>query len=345
MGVSQKDVAERLGVSVATVSRSLKGDPSIPPQTRGKVLATAARVGYRAKVGRSREPSAAGREKASASGIAAVLVDERAVDSSENTLRAIAGMSEAGHRLGMSLVVHFVGANRRVEVDRPEHQPEVMRAGRVQGVILVGSYPEEVVERLAESFTCVGLAHHHPGLPVDCIGPDNTDGIAAMIRHLHGLGHRSIGYVNANIETSVCRERLRGYVAGLFEAGLSRRDELVIRPKEYGFARDADLEVLRGWIDGGVTAVVCTNDTTAFMVYRWLRRNGYRCPEQVSITGFDGMTAPDDIAPLTTIRVRFEDEGRLAVERLVARLKDPTQAAMRVTVETQLIEGRTVRRL
>jgi LacI family transcriptional regulator len=344
MVVSQKTIAKQLKLSESTVSRSLSMDPRIPHETRSKVLTLAAKTGYRPKIKRELNTYPINLGDISATGASSIMLAAfiQADDfrSSENAYKTIGGMSKAAQEMNVSLILHAVPLGKRDAIHLPENQPELMRMGKMQGVILLHEYGYEAIRRLAAQTQCVSITFFHPDIHMDCVGEENSEPIARIVGHLAGLGHRKIGYIDEGLSASFYTERLSGYIQGLLKFGLDYYPENILRWNEAA-GESVPLEILHQWIQKGVTALVCPGDAMAIQVFRWLRDNGYDCPRQVSVTGFDAFTLPADVPPLTTVRVHFQDLGHLAVERLIARIKNPTLPTTRVLVECELVEGKT----
>ncbi len=351
MTVILKDIAERLNVSITTVSRSLKQDPRIPQETRARVLSLAAQIGYRPRTGgrdyvmNFADTTNQNRKQTRESVMIAVFVQADDVHAEQNAFKELAGIGNAAQDHNLTVVLHAVPFSRREVVHLPENQPEVMRDGKVKGIIFVNMFDHSAVARLSRQVACVSIDILYSGLHMDCVGEENIESIGKAVEHLHSLGHRKIGYIDPAYENSVTRERFGGYMAGMLRLGLGVNPEWTLHSRRRRSSPDADgLGILHQWIQQGVTGLVCMNDAVAIDVYRWLKSNGYRCPEDISITGFDHQSLPADVPELTTFSVHFQDLGRLAVERLVARLNQPVIPPTRLTVECELVAGKTTGR-
>jgi LacI family transcriptional regulator len=348
MTILQKDIAEELNLSVSTVSRALLADPRIPQETRAKVLSFAARSGYRLKrkdrgflVHHPGRPGGTGK-KLSRSLMIAAFVQSDDLTEGENAARFVAGLGRAAQEFDISLVLHAVPFTNRAGIHRPECQPEVVRSGKVQGVILLNMFDPSSVAGLARQTTCVTIDILYPGLRMDCVGEENIESIGKAVRHLVSLGHRKLGYVDEVYDNNITHERRSGFITAAAEADLPFDLRYILRARQRSAAaEETGLGILHQWIQDGITGIVCVGDQTSINICRWLRDHGYRCPEQVSVTGFDAMTVPPDVPPLTTLRVYHQDLGRLAVERLISRLQEPTLPPIRVMVDCDLVVGKS----
>ncbi len=344
----QKDIAEKLNLSITTVSRSLRQDPRIPRETRAKVMSLAAQTGYRPKggseeyvmhsVGTRKTPAKTVEETL----MLAAFVQADDITACENAFREIAGMGKAAHDHQVSLILHSIPFGKQGDIHLPENQPEAMRAGKVKGVVLVNQFEPESVARLVSQTACVSVDILYPHLHMDYVGEENVESMHKLVEHLYDLGHRRIGFVDELREFSVTTARVAGFVSGILRAGMPLDPRHILHSHERQNTPDGvGLEVLHQWIRDGITAIVCVGNTSAIEVYRWLKAHNYRCPEQVSITGFGAAPALTEVPPLTTVRAHLQDIGRLAVERLILRLKEPTLPSVHVTVECELEVGKT----
>ncbi len=340
MAVLQKDIAKKLNMSIATVSRCLNYDPRISPATRAKVLACASTLGYRPKRRMGNDMLLAERAHSQSYNIAAIV---QAEDIQYNTTpigyQVLAGMSQAAHRLGVSLILHTVPLEKREAIHLPENQPRAMRDGELDGAVLVYRFGEESVCKFSHQIPCVSVSHYHPGAQIDYVGHDNIGGICKVVEYLFELGHRKFAYVTHNYLASFFDERLSGFILGLTKSDLSVDRRYILKYEENSFRSYYGL--IESWLDEGVSAIVCANDSVAKDVYRWARDNNVRVPEDVSITGFDNDPVPTDMPSLTTVKVNFNQMGSTALELLVSRLSDPTRPAVKMIVDCELNVGET----
>ena len=225
---TMRTIAEQLDLSVATVSRALRRIPGINPETRARVMQTAAHLGYNLPKAYRPEPLANGHLHH-----IGVLIEMPKNHMPPDSY--IVGMSNAATVLNASLVIHYVKAEHCEQILEPAFQPRAMSSGLLSGLILVFRWPTEVVRELSRVRPTVSIAHKYPGVDTDMLGIDNQDGIDALVRHLHGLGHRRIGFLGRSGELHWAAARFGAYVAALTSVGLTYRPEWVV---------DADFERL-----------------------------------------------------------------------------------------------------
>src|SRR5271170_3302357 len=217
--LNQYVIAKQLDLAPATVSRALHQKPGINPETRERVHKLASKLGY------SLRP----RNKSSsytAADYLGVLV--QTPKSHWAQFRYLVSMSDAAARLNTSLIVHYVGFGECTAMLNPDRQPSAMRDGRVKGVCLIHRWPYEVVEELSKRFACVSIMHSYPGLTVDVIELDHRSAMNQLVKHLHSLGHRRIGFFGYSTDLSWSGARFAGYAETLMKLGLEYNQKWVI---------------------------------------------------------------------------------------------------------------------
>ncbi|WP_141365693.1 LacI family DNA-binding transcriptional regulator [Streptomyces sp. 6-11-2] len=325
------DVAERSGVSIATVSRVYRNPDSVRAQTRERVLAVARELGYvpsgnaRGLASRSTgvlglcfpdysDPDAESEAEASAGDEAD---DNVAMLYSDQIIR---GMERAARRHGYALLI---AASLK---GGPESLVAKV-AGRVDGfAVLARTVPTEELEVISRRQPVVMLAGPRESElldHLDHIEVANAHGQRELTRHLiedHGL--RRLAYVGSAEESPDVEARFRGYVEACRAAGVEVGDEPDLRAgmmTQAEGARAADTLLDRR--GERPDALLFANDQMAVGALHTLERRGVRVPEDVAVTGFDGIALSRLVRPaLTTVRQPMRRMGEEAVELLVRRL-------------------------
>ncbi len=331
--VQQRDIAERAGVSVSTVSRVLNQVEGVSEEARARVLAAAAELGY--------EPG----QPATRTALRHVMLFRPWPKISLDTFYAdvLDGVEAECRRMGARLSYSAVDpapAGRATIL-------EAIQKGRADGLILVAmdnrAWLEEI---LALGLGAVLINAWHPLLPVDTFVPDNHIGPRLAVRHLVERGHRRILHVTS-LHRPTIRHRCEAYRATLEEAGLPYDPALVFDMQDnIGMTTEAAYRHMERFLQADppdFTAVFCANDATAIGVMRALQESGRRVPADVSVVGYDDLTmAPFLTPPLTTVRIEREELGMLAVQRLADRVANPGLTPVRVELATRLIERESV---
>ncbi|MFF2845361.1 LacI family DNA-binding transcriptional regulator [Streptomyces sp. NPDC058001] len=325
------DVAERSGVSIATVSRVYRTPESVRQQTRDRVLAAARELGY--------VPSGNARGLASRStGVLGLCfpdysdpdAETEAGDSDDDDAamlysdQIIRGMERAARRHGYALLI---AASLK---GGPESQVAKV-AGRVDGfAVLARTVPTEDLEVISRRLPVVMLAG--PREPqkldhLDHIEVANEDGQRELTRHLvedHGL--RRLVFVGSAEDSPDVAARFRGFRAACRAAGLPVPDAPDVRAPmmtqaEGALATDALLDRAAGRGEPPPQGMLFANDQMAVGALHALERRGVRVPGDVAVTGFDGIPLSRLVRPaLTTVRQPMRRMGEEAVDLLVRRL-------------------------
>ncbi len=207
------------------------------------------------------------------------------------------------------------------------------------------AFPEPVVETLRAKFPCVSLLEEYGRLAVNCVDVDHYRGIAQLMDLLLAAGHRRIGFFSPvnRPESYWTMHRFSAYLEKLAALGLNCRTEDVIniRPVS-GVPADRALAQMDAQTDAGVTAWVCSTDYAAYAVTAHLQRRGVRVPEDISVTGFDGIVPPEVLPPVTTVQAPFREIGLAGCRRLLELAQTPFDPPLYTMLGGQLRPGQTV---
>ncbi len=316
------DVAELAGVSIATVSFTFSRPERVKAETRDAVLAAADSVGYvpsasarglaRGRTGAIGlyafdyllEPSVPGTpalEPARATRLFPLYSDE-----------VQRGVQLECRARGLALML---GSGRQ-----PDQRPAVIDvAGRVDGLIaFAGAAAPASLQQVARRIPVVELGGLVRGQGMHTVLVDNGESMAELTRHLvsvHGI--RTAAYLG-DLGTPEFTARWEGFERTLLEAGLVPRGRMASAPGDDRSTVEALERVLA---EGLPDAIVCSTDQEALVVLDELAARGLRAPDDVLVTGFDGIVAASLAdPPLTTVVQPMEHVGRRAVEILVAAL-------------------------
>jgi len=165
----------------------------------------------------------------------------------------------------------------------------------------------------------------------------NRKGMLEATRYLLALGHRRIGFITGVMTFASARERLQGYQDALSEVGIPYDPSLVVEgqwTQESGFAQ-AHLLMER---DPQLTAIIASDDLTAFGVMDAIKDTGRRVAEDISVVGFDDIPMAANVyPPLTTVRQPMIEMGQAAIEILVALLENRPPLNLEREFATELI--------
>lgn len=330
------DVAERSGVSIATVSRVYRNPDSVRVQTREKVMEAARELGY--------VPSGSARGLASrTTGVLGLCFPDFADQDAETAAAAsdadddqavmlysdqiIRGMERAARRHGYALLI-------AASLEGGPESLVAKVAGRVDGfAVLARTVPTEDLEVISRRLPVVMLAGPREIDHLDHIVVANAEGERELTRHLiedHGL--RRLAFVGGGEDSPDSQARFRGFQEACRDAGLPvpSRPELragMMTQAEGALAADTLLDRSEGTGVERPEAMLFANDQMAVGALQALERRGVRVPEDIAVTGFDGIPLSRIVRPpLTTVRQPIRLLGEQAVELLVQRLAEPGRA-------------------
>ncbi|WP_327177773.1 LacI family transcriptional regulator [Streptomyces sp. NBC_01335] len=326
------DVAERSGVSIATVSRVYRTPDSVRPQTRERVLAAARELGY--------VPSGNARGLASrTTGVLGLCFPDYADPDAETAAalsdgdddnavmlysdQIIRGMERAARRHGYALLI-------AASLDGGPESLVAKVAGRVDGfAVLARTVPTEDLDVISRRLPVVMLAGPREIDHLDHVEVANRDGERELARHLiddHGL--RRLVFVGGEADSPDAEARFDGFRQACREAGLPVPDQPELRTAmmtQAEGARAAEALLDRADEAGTVRpeAMLFANDQMAVGALQALERRGVRVPQDIAVTGFDGIPLSRLVRPtLTTVRQPIRRLGEEAAELLVRRLGD-----------------------
>lgn len=318
------DVARHAGVSHSTVSRALNGHPHVKEATKARVKQVVDDLGYVANVqarGLAGGPSGA-------IGLVALEV------STSYVVEIIRGVDEELAATGLDLMV----STTRKRDARERDQVMRLSQGLCDGlIVLIPAAAELYIEELAARGYPIVLIDHAATPLASTATMANRSSADQAMAHLIGLGHKRIGHITGNMKTDAARKRLSGWRAMLQNHGLDHGDDLLV---EGDFRRESGCSGAAVLLDRAnpPTAILAASDFMAVGVLDELRSRGLRCPDDISVMGFDDVTEATVTVPqLTTIRQPMKALGRQAVRMLIGRMDDRETPASHIELATELV--------
>ena len=318
-------VAKKVGVSEATVSRVLNEKPGVSDATRAAVLTALDVLGYE-------RPTQLRGERARLVG----LVLPELQNPIFPAFAEVVGGALAGQGFTPVLCTQTAGG-----VSEADYVGLLLEQ-HVAGVVFFGGLyaqqdaPHDHYDRLAErGLPTVLLNAAVDDLDFARVSCDDAVAVEQAVGHLNQLGHRRIGMVLGPADHMPSRRKLDAARAAAAKAGLELPDECVERAL---FSLEGGQAATTRLLRQGVTGIVCASDPLALGAVRAVRRAGLSVPDDVSVIGYDDsafMTCTDP--PLTTVRQPIEAMGRAAVELLAGEI-----AGVKVTHDELLFEPELV---
>jgi LacI family transcriptional regulator len=326
-GPTLKDIAREIGVHPSTVSRAL--DPAtratLTADVIERVRSAADRLGYRPN-------RLAASLRTSRSMTVGVMIPDITNMIFPPILRGIESVLEPE---GYAALV--VSTDNLPE--REERLVEVLRERGVDGIIHAAAQRNDpLIPQIAREGTPVVTVNRRiEGGGIPAVVNDEEGGIRMLVGHLHALGHRRIAHVAGPSFLSTGQARLAALRAAL--AQLSMTETAVAEADR--FLETEGKRCARLLLDRGplFTALVCANDRLALGAIEAVREAGLRCPEDLSVTGFNDMPLLDRIPPaLTTIRIQPFATGRTAARTLLALMRSQgAEVAIETVMPVELV--------
>lgn len=328
-----KDIAQRVGKSIGTVSRALHDYDDISPQTKAHIRQVAAEMGYRPNTQAQRLQ----KRRSDTLGLILPTFGPRFSDPFFSEF--IAGIGNKSAELHYDLLVST----------RPPGEEELdvyrlnVEAHRVDGFILVRTRRQDArVNYLRETgvpFVAFGRVEAENTFPY--VDEDGDYGMSLIIEHLAALGHKRVGVITAPVDLNLNRERLSGIKRKTAELGLSLTERYITT---------GDLTQRGGYQQAQVlldlkpppSAIVAFNDLMALGALSAAQERGLDIGREVSITGFDDIPmAEHSHPPLTTVHQPIYKIGAQVCEMLIQLIRGETLASNQVLLKPDLVVRRS----
>ncbi len=317
-----RDVARLAGVSVATVSRALSNPEKVSAESLDKVHKAIADVGYR--------PNMLARNFRSARAYAVVvLVPDIANPFYSLFIRAL---EDRAHQKGYAVLL---GDTRGT----PEREMEYIRRVETRladGIVQLRPSSEKSQNNIPADVPCVNACgcEYTTG---PAIRIDNRGAAKSMVNYLISLGHKRIGVISGLKDNPHAIDRLEGYKEALADAGIPFEKDLVA---EGDFTMWSGLNAAFQFCNMKIrpTAIFSMNDEMAIGAMQTLKNQGFKIPEDISVTGFDDIAYAKYSDPsLTTISQPAEEMGKMAMDMLLKVIEGEPLSQRECVLPTEFI--------
>ncbi len=322
--VRMADIANRLNVSIVTVSKALRGKEGVSTELRQEVLRIADELGY---VHKEQEP-----------------VEETGLTVGILTSgRYLSKGSSFYWSLYERLLTHLTAAKdfgilEVVSVLEEEScsLPRLVLEDRVQGLIVMGTFSADYIAMLAKlSIPFTLLDTYEIGMPYDTVLSDSYNGMAEMTHRLLSMGHTKLKFVGTIGATSSITDRYYGFCRAMTDAGLSVTPNMVIPDRDKTGSSQLDLpdDLLET-----TTGLVCNCDYTACVLLNKLTAMGIRVPQDISIVSFDNYILSEMCSVgITTYAVDLNGMASASASQIRRRIRFPEAKRQIITVSGEII--------
>lgn len=320
-----KDIANEAGVSIGTVSNVINGTIAVRPVIHRKVMEAILALGYK--------PSLLARSlrQNRTSMIGMVIPDI----TNPFFPAVVRGVEDVAFQSSFRLVL----CNTDNDSYKEESYFRDLQSYRTAGLLLIPSEHNKVTaitDLESGDVPVVCLDRRPENWMGDSVTVNNTEGVFAATTYLIKLGHRAIAMIIGSLHLRNAVARLEGFREAIHKAKLEISPEYI---QEGRFDRSNGYEKMRILLQQRPqpTAVVCGNDLIALGVLSALREAGLRCPQDVSVIGFDDIELSELTDPsLTTVFQPGYQMGARAAALLIKRLQGSKEPAQNIVLPTEL---------
>ena len=325
-----KDVAKKAGVSIATVSFVINNTKRVTPETKSRILKTIKSLNYHPS------KSAVSLVSGKTGNIGFILTDDHFLRTEPFYTRIFLGTEFEARNAGYYILLTSINP----EFSKNDPLPRFILNNSVDGIIVAGKIPPNLIERMASYNMPTVFIDYIPSqncCPLVLI--DNIEGGLLATNHLIELGHKNIAFIGGDIEHPSLSDRLIGYKQALVNAKITIKNNYIAIDAKYPDRVNGYNSAKKIFSKNkNISAVFACNDAMAIGTLRYLKDNGYKIPEDVSVIGFDDVEADLMFSPpLSTIRVPKIEMGVEALKLMVNTLKNKKSLSKKVLVPVELI--------
>jgi len=329
--VTIKDVAERAGVSISTVSRVLNGKSKdhMRPETEERVLQAIKELDY--------SPNRYARVlKRQRTGVIGVLAPDISNPFFSQLLRGVENVAYRHDYLVLT-------CDAENSLEKENRYIEILIEERVDGVIYISSASQnEEVERFLRKGVHLVMADRRlENIEAPMVVANDLKAGYILTEHLLELGYREIGFIQGPMDLSTARDRFQGFLQAIGKRGLEVRKEHI---KEADYTFEGGYRAAQEMLNGKLPqAIIAANDLMAIGAIRALEDNGFSVPQDIGIAGFDNIPLAALAKPrLTTVAIPAYKMGQEAMEMLLKNINanagENRQREVKV-LEVELIKG------
>lgn len=329
--VKLETIAEKLGVSIVTVSNALKGKKGVSGEMREKIIRTAQQMGYQ---------SVQREKKTRDSHIIGAIVAERYVREFPSFyMEVYKSISQEAMKRG-SLTMLEVATR---EKENLEEKFSAFQDCGIEGVILIGEMKKEYIDAVRSEYKNVPIVcvdYYDVYDDMDYIVTDGFGGMEQMTRLMIKEGIRDLAFVGTVNATKNITDRYLGYCKALDKAGIEDAKHHIIADRDSaGEVFDLNPQLPEKLPQG----FVCNCDRTAFAIIRKLKERGMRVPEDISVVGFDNYPPDANGGRLTTYQNDEQLLANLSIHTMIRRIEGRKKPEGIRIVEGSVVHGESVK--
>lgn len=301
-GVRMADIAQRLGISIVSVSKGLSGKEGVSEEMRARIVETAREMGYT-------PPAAKAVSAAQQSKTIGILVCDRFFNENSFYSNLYRAVLQRCNEIGATCMLEIISPAAEYSCT----MPLMLTNHKVDALIFMGEIERRYLGAAAEyGLPFVLLDFYDETISADSVCSDNLAGGYMMTEHLIKTGRTKIGYVGSITATSSIMDRYLGYCKALLRHGIEPNPAWRLEDRDET-GHNIHLKLPEEMPE----AFVCNCDECAYNLTEQLKREGYRIPQDIAVTGYDDFRWPTICSPnLTSYRVNVDGMANAAVDQL-----------------------------
>lgn len=321
--VRMKDIAERIGVSIVSVSKAINGKDGVGDDVRNRILEVARDLGYEID---------SGEKKTQHKTIGVLIADGFLSEKNSFYINIHNSIVRFASELNLSVLLEIINP-----IDEKNCTiPKIIQNKQIEGLIFLGFFDEKYIQTIsAEKVPYVFLDFYNSNKSTSSILSDSYNGSEELTNLLINKGHKNIRFVGTINLVSSITDRYLGYLKALIDNDLLATSNITPIPERSAIGkgyREFDFGTLPD-------AFVCSSDECAFHLINYLKDKGYKIPQDVSIVGFDDSYFADISTPrLTTYKVDIEAMSEVALRQLLTLLDEPSLISCKTVIYGEIIE-------
>ncbi len=320
--IRMSDIAEKMGVSVVTVSNALSGKKGVSRDLRDRIIEEALSMGYPYI---SHEP----KNIRNTSNIG-ILVSEKFIQEHSIYQKIYQSVLLSASARSFSTSMETVPVN----MDNSLYLPRLVQNHTVDGIILLGETDPQIVDKIRSlNIPYVFLDSYNLGDNSDAVLSENMNGSFQLTSLLIQEGHQDIRFLGSINDSSNTLDRYTGYLRALTNNNFHQADISPI-PDRDNQGKFIPLQLPSKMPD----AFVCSCDEIAYHLIILLIEKGYRIPQDVSVVGFnDSIFAALCQPPLTTFRADVDMMGKTAINLLIDKIEEKPIYHGKIILKSEMI--------
>lgn len=334
--VRLSDIAKKLNISTVTVSKALSNKDGVGDELRKQIKNLAEEMGYQVKKTSSQGASS----DSDSTGNIGILIPSHFFSPNFSFYWFLFNhlsqqLMERNYYSIMELLSH--------QDEDDLNLPRMLQDKKVDGLIILGQVSPKYLDAVHSHYdNFVLLDFYTDRMHLDSVSNDDYYCSYMLTNYVISQGHRKLRFVgNFNATTSI-QDRYMGFQKALLENNISTSIDQIINDRDT-LGNDVKIQLP---INDMPTAFICNCDETAALVIEELKKNGFKVPEDISVTGFDNFIAKNqNTIPLTTVYIKPEDTASITADLIIKKIKGESYIKGRHLVSGSLIIRDSVKKI